>query len=350
MLKEKRKIIINFLRKNPKATYKEIREKTKIHLERVFTGGLKEAYELAGLNSPRTFERKTKNQKREILIDFVRKNPKAGGQKIKKETKINFQTIFKTTKELFESAGVNYSREIIRRSKKERKREIMELIRKNPEKTISDIIKEYHTNPYNIFKSIKEIYEKVGIEYLGKGRKRRIQKQKEIVDYIKNNKFATQREINKKFNTHVQDVFQRGIFEAYEKAGVIFPHIRLNLYGTVLKKIKNRAKRFEEKIAKKLSSYGKVDRLIKTKRGFADIVLEIKNKKIVVEIKDYQLKEISISQVNQLNNYLEDLRSNAGILICHKKPKKDRYLIGKNTIFILEEHEIKKIPSLIKGL
>ena len=50
----------------------------------------------------------------------------------------------------------------------------------------------------------------------------------------------------------------------------------------------------------------------------------------MVKVKDYQNKEICFSQVKQLNKYLEDLDTNLGLLICHKKPKKDSFLIDKN--------------------
>ena len=55
---------------------------------------------------------------------------------------------------------------------------------------------------------------------------------------------------------------------------------------------------------------------------------------------------ISISQIEQLNKYLEDINSDIGILICHKKPKKDKFLIGKNRIFVLEKQELNKIPEI----
>jgi hypothetical protein len=44
---------------------------------------------------------------------------------------------------------------------------------------------------------------------------------------------------------------------------------------------------------------------------------------------------------------LEDFNCSLGFLICHKKPKKDRFLIGRNKIFILEEKELKKIPKIL---
>jgi hypothetical protein len=61
-------------------------------------------------------------------------------------------------------------------------------------------------------------------------------------------------------------------------------------------------------------------------------------------------KDISKNQITQLNRYLEDTNCNLGFLICHKKPKKDRFLIGKNKIFLLEKEETKNIPFLIDGL
>lgn len=126
-----------------------------------------------------------------------------------------------------------------------------------------------------------------------------------------------------------------------------FPYDRLRLYGTALKSIKKRAKDFEDKISIKLSGLGKVNRLVRTKRGVADIVFERKGRTVIIEIKDYLAKDISISQVNQLNKYLEDCGCKVGILICRQKPKKDRFLIGENQIFVLEDSELSKIPDIM---
>jgi len=38
-----------------------------------------------------------------------------------------------------------------------------------------------------------------------------------------------------------------------------------------------------------------------------------------------------------------------GFLICHKKPKRDRFLIGKNRIIVLEKEELNLIPKFIDG-
>lgn len=347
-IKEKRNIIVRFIKKNPETTYKEIRKKTKLRPERIFKKGLKEAFKEAGIRPPRTFDIKTKEEKRKIIIDYIRKYPKVGGHTIKKDTKINFQTIFKNAKEAFEAAGVEYPRKLDNRSREQKRKQIIEMLRKDPLASISEITSKIRTQPYNFFKDIGEIYREAGVKPIMRSEKRRLKKRQKIINFIKQNPLATQREINKSCKTHVQESFDNGIFEAYKKAGVKFPFERLKLYGVGLKEIRDRAKVFEEEIAIKLSGYGKVNRLARTKRGFPDIIFERKGKKVVIEIKDYQNKEISISQIKQLNKYLEDCKCVLGILICRKKPKKDKFLIGKNKIIVLGEEELEKLPKLIR--
>jgi len=345
-IEEKKKIIIDYIKKNPNATYKDIKKATKLHLNRVFKSS-KYAFEEAGIKPPRNFDIKNREERKRIIADYIKKYPRAGGQTIAKDTKINVCNAFKGIKEAFEFAGVNYPREIDLRKEDDKKKQIINFIRENPLISLSEIIKQTKVNPYRFFKNMDEIYTKAGIKNVKWSDKRILKKQIKVIEFIKQNPLATQREINLGCKTHVQNTFKKGIFEAYEKAGVNFPFERLKLYGVGLEKIRNRAKTFEEEIAIKLSGYGKVNRLVKTKRGFADVILERKNKKIIIEIKDYKDKDISISQVMQLNKYLEDCECNLGFLICHNKPKKDKFLIDKNTIFILDQEELNKIPDLI---
>ncbi len=347
-LEEKREIIIAYIKNNPKATHKDIRRKLKLNPNRYFKS-LEEAFKLAGVELPRTFKKKTRDEKRRIIIDYIKKHPKIGSQIIAKETKINPSNIFESIEEAFKLAGIPYPRTIDKRDREEKIREIIRLVKENPLITIPEIINKTKTQPYHFFKNIEEIYNEAGINPINGRKKWKLKKQQEIISYIKKNPLSTQREINRNCKTHIQLIFNRGIFEAYERAEIHFPYERLKLYGIGIKSIRDRAKTFEEEIAIKLSGYGKVNRLVKTKRGFADIILERKNKKIIIEIKDYQEKEISISQIRQLNKYLEDCNYNLGFLICKKKPKRDSFLIGKNTIFILEETELNKIPKLMDG-
>jgi hypothetical protein len=346
IFEEKKKRLIVFLKNNPKTTYKKIREKTKIHPERIFKS-LEEGFKLAGVNPPRTFKIKTKEEKRKIVIDYLKKHPRAGSQTIAKEKKINIFSVFKNINEAYKNAGIKYPRRIDNRTRKEKKNEIINLIKENPLITTQEIIKKIKTQPYNFFKNVNEIYEIAGIPLVNFREKWKLKKQQKVITYIKENPLATQREINKSCRTHVQNIFDNGIFEAFKKSKIEYPYERLKLYGIGLKEVRNRARIFEEKISRKLSRYGKINRLVKTKRGFADILIERKNKKAVIEIKDYQKKEISIAEIKQLNNYLEDFKCCLGILICHKKPKKDTFLIGKNKIFVLTKDELDKIPKIM---
>lgn len=349
---EKRKEEIRiYLRKNPTATFRDIKKYLHTKINKVYSGGMEEAFKDAGIPSPRTFERKTIEEKKEMLFDYLKSHPYAGGHTIRKATKINFQTIFKDTKELFDAAGLAYPREenakLRKRDQEQKRLQIINMVKENPLINLEELASITNTHIYTLFKNIKEIYDLAGIKYLGKGAKRKIKKQKEVIEFVRQNNFATQREINTACKTHVQLLFKRGIFEAYEQAEIQFPFERLKIHGTAIKKIKEDANRFEEETAKKLSGYGRVNRLVKTKRGFADIILERKNKKVVIELKNYKVHEISISQIKQLNKYLEDINCNLGFLICLKKPRKDTFLMGKNKIYILLESEIDKIPELI---
>ncbi len=46
---------------------------------------------------------------------------------------------------------------------------------------------------------------------------------------------------------------------------------------------------------------------------------------------------------------MEDFGCSLGFLVCPKKPRKDRFLIGKNKIIILDHLELDKIPKIVDG-
>jgi hypothetical protein len=350
-LSERKKQVIEYIKNNPNSTYRDIRKHLKIHVERVFKEGMTEAYKDAGICAPRTLEFKNKERKRKLIIEFIRKNNYASSNQIKDELKINVPNVFESIKEAYKTADIVYPRkDSYMKSPDEKRRIILKLVKENPNITLTELIEKTKIkNPYRLFKDFNDIYIKAGIERKTPGEKIRSRKMNQIIDYLKKNPMATQREINKGCKTHVQKIFKKGILEAYDKAKVEYPFERRKVHGTVLKDIRNTAKNFEEEIATILSGYGNVNKFVKTKRGIADIILERKDKKIIIEIKDYQNKEISISQINQLNRYLEDCNLDTGILICNKKPKKDTFLIDKNRIFVLEKEELNKIPELIEG-
>ena len=349
---ERRKDIVrNYIRIHPKATFREIKEKTYCKINKVYTGGIREAFEDAGIKPPRTFYRKTKDEKMQIIISYIKKNPTTGGHNIARDTKINPGSVFDNMEEAFSKAGVKYPRgkfrNLYNRKKEERIKQVIDLIRTNPIVSIEEIIKVTHIHPYRIFKNIKEMYKYANIDYIRKGKKRSDKKCESVIDFIKKNNFATQREINKSCRTKVQEIFEDGIFEAYKEAGIEFPYQRVKLHGVVFKNIRDDAEDFEKEIALKLTGYGNVNRLVRTKRGIADVILERKGKRAVIEIKNYKIHEISISQIKQLNKYLEDTNCDLGFLICLRRPKRDRFLIGNNKIFVLEDKELNKIPKLM---
>ena len=173
---ENREKIIQFIKRNPKATHKLIKEKTKLHPERIFKKGLKEAFDEAGIKPPRTFEIKTKEEKRRIIIDYIRKNPKVGGHTIRKDTKINFTFLFKDAREAFLVAEVEYplERKTDKRNRKEKRKMIIEAVKANPLITIAEMVSSIKTQPYKLFKNIDEIYRKAGVKSIGRAEKRRL--------------------------------------------------------------------------------------------------------------------------------------------------------------------------------
>lgn len=352
-LERRKSIVREYIKAHPRATFKEIKLNLHTKINKVYSGGLAEAYRDAGIDPPRTFKIKTKEEKRKILIDYVRKNPHAGGQTIRKDTKINFLTLFDSVEDLYQKAVVPYpserKRSFLLRRKEQRRRLIICMLKENPLLSIDKIGENVHAHPYQIFKDVKEMYAEAGLPYLGKGAKRRLTKQKEVIDFIKENNFATQREINRACRTQVQTIFSKGIFEAYQKAGVRFPYERLSLHGAALSNVKEEAVLFEDQIARKLSCYGLVRKLVRTRTGIADLILERKNEKVVIEVKNYKIHEISISQIKQLNRYLEDMGCRFGFLICLRKPKKHTFLMGKNQIVVLDDSELNRIPQILDG-
>ena len=202
-------------------------------------------------------------------------------------------------------------------------------------------------SPYKLFDNFDEAYKLAAIENVGSTKKRKIKKRKLVMEFIMQNQTATQREINRNCKTKVQELFKQGIFGAYKESGIEFPFKRLKIHGAAIKEVKQRAKDFEGEIARKLSCYGNINRLIKTKRGVADIILERGDKKIIIEVKDYLNKEICQHEIKQLYKYLQDCECGLGLIICHTKPRKDRFIINRNKILILESNELNKIPEIL---
>ena len=219
---------------------------------------------------------------------------------------------------------------------------IIETIKRNPLITQVELDKTFHTNIAKLFGNFKKLCEIAGVKYL-RYKKRRLKKQLEIIKYIKDNPNATQWEINKNCKTHVQEIFDGGIKEAYKLAGIEYPKSRRKIYGAVKEEIRKRSFEFEEEIFGILEKLGTVRKHIKTMHGVIDAVLTIGKSSFVVEIKDYQSKTISKSEIKQVEKYLNDLNYSKGLIICSTKNfHKNKIIIGQHKIWIVSKGELSK--------
>ncbi len=344
-LEEKKSELLEYIRKNPNATYRKIRKDTKIKLERVFPKGIKKAFLEANVPFPKHLLKRTKEEIKKQIIQYIKKNNQATTLDIRRDLKAEIPRTFGTILNAYKKAGVKYPRKYytkILRNKQDRIKEVINYIKKNPLASIEDINKDLKLNVNKLFNNMQEIYKKAGIKYINGHFKRTLKKQNIIINYIKENPSATQWEINKKCNTHVQEIFKGGIKEAYKLAGIKYPKERRKIYGAAKKEIKHNAKKFEDNIIKILKEFGKVKRYIKTKRGIADAIFYKNNQKFIIEIKNFISKPISLSEIKQLNKYLIDLNHNQGILITNLPSRKKKIYIGKNKILILTIDEVIK--------
>lgn len=272
------------------------------------------------------------------VIELIQKNNTITVDEIQQELGVNVRRLFGGIRKAFNEAGVAYPRgnsnEVIEK--------ITNDLKENSLLTVDEIQRKYHINIYKRFKYFRMFCNKNKLEYIPRHKKRTLKKQLEIINYIKNNSNATQWEINKKCHTHVQETFHGGIFEAFQKAGIEYPIFRRKIYGTANKKIKNRAICFEKSVFKKLEKIGDLKKYVKTKNGIVDGILNIKDKKFAIEIKNYLSKPISNSEINQLFKYMKALNCQNGIIICNKKGNRDKIQIGIYNISIITKNELVK--------
>ncbi|MDP1695921.1 MAG: hypothetical protein Q8L29_03340, partial [archaeon] len=202
-LDKRKETVRNYIREHPYTTFREIKKVLHIKINKVYSGGMEEAYKDSGVNLPRTFKRMTGEEKRKIIIDYIKSHPMVGGHTLKRDIKINYQTIFPNIKDAFDAAGILYPQRTAKRLRQKTSDEIIKLIRENPHITLVELMKKSHTNLYLSFKSLREAYQRANIVYMGKGAKRKLNKQEQVINFIKKNSFATQREINCACRTHV---------------------------------------------------------------------------------------------------------------------------------------------------
>jgi len=343
MSAEARQIIINYLKKHPNATIKDIQRGTRLHVERYFPS-IKTVYKLANLTLPNRLKRRSLAEQKREIINLIRKKPGISITEISSKTGICIGRIFGSIKKAYALAGVEYSK----KPKHVVQRNIVKYIQKNNLATHYEINNALKCSLYKNFKSLRHAYKIAGVKYFNQQQKRTIKKRLEIINFIKHNQRATQRDVNSACKTKVQETFNGGIREAYEKAGVSYDIIRRNIHGAALSQIRESATSLESKIVKILrKNFGlnSVLEQVKINNCRIDIVLELNSKKFVIEVKDYRAKPICISEIKQVNRYLTITGATVGIIITTKRlNNKDNI----NGIKIFEVAEIDKLLSYIR--
>lgn len=343
VLEEKRQLILDYLKNHKNATSREIKLNTKLKLYRYFSGGIKEAYKIANLDLPKHLRKRTKYESQKLVIACIKNNPKTANTiNIKRDLNISIPKSFGRLKYAYQAANVNYPFKEIEHYKYDKikkRQDIINFVNGNPNSRYMELQEKFGVKLATIFKNMQEIYDLAGIKRIQGNEKIRARKRLEVINYIKQNPEATQWQINKFCKTHVRDLFENGIIGAFEQANIIYPFERRINYGCMQKEIKHRASKFEDEIFQKLLKVGKVKKHVKTKSGYADALVETKNKKFVVEIKDYRVKNVGGGAIKQLSRYLDDLNLKKGFIICNKSVK-DKIYIGNKEIQILAKEDV----------
>jgi len=330
-LKEKQNEVILYIKTHENATTKEIKLRTGIKVEKAFKYGIREAYKLSGVELPKHLLKRNKDSCKKLAINYVKKNPNCTVSEIRSKLNINVWRLFGGVNNLFKEAKVPYPRK--KKYEKLRKM-VINIIKENPYITSQEIYEKIGVNLYNIFKNMQEVYELANVRPVSFREKRKIKKQNKITSYIIRHPGTTQWKINKNCKTHVQELFDGGIREAFEKAGIEYPESRRILYGTANFSIKRRSLIFQKRVVNLLKKFGKVNEQVRTKNGRVDVVFHYKKQIIPIEIKDYRSKPISKSEVRQMEKYLNDLNCKFGIIISSKGRRKE-FKLNSNKIIKL---------------
>lgn len=107
-LENRKKILFEYLRKNPNATYIQIKRDTKLKVERIFPRSMKDAFIAAGIPLSKSLRKRSRDQMLKEVIEFIGNNPHANTITIKKELGIDIPKTFKRIKEAYKVAGVEY--------------------------------------------------------------------------------------------------------------------------------------------------------------------------------------------------------------------------------------------------
>lgn len=103
----KKKIIREYIQQHPDCTYREIRKNTNLRVERIYNN-LKEAYYDAGMPLSKNLKKRSKKQQKEDILQFIISHPGCSITDIQSSTRVNVMRFFKTIKNAYKDAGVEY--------------------------------------------------------------------------------------------------------------------------------------------------------------------------------------------------------------------------------------------------
>jgi len=234
------------------------------------------------------YSKETKEKYAPLIIEYIQNNPNATYREIEKEIGKKVSSIFDGgMKEAFHRAKVSLSKPLLKRSKEEQKRIVIEYIINNPHAKIPEILKNIRVSVPRVFGSIEKAYEKAGV-----------------------------------------------VYKTTKKA-----------QGTSIPSIRKRAESFEKEVLDYLGGKGKVKRKVFVKKGrkWADGSLKIKNKTFVIEVKNYTKKRVTLSDVKQTIYYMNELNYKEALIITS-------YNFNEIREYLMENKKIYVIPfDLIKN-
>jgi transposase len=106
-IQERRKIVRDYISKNPGCTYLDIRKNTKIKAERIYKN-MGEAYCDASLELSKNLTKRKKEEQKQAILQFIRNNPTSTVTEIQNKTKVNVPRLFGSIMAAYEAAGMPY--------------------------------------------------------------------------------------------------------------------------------------------------------------------------------------------------------------------------------------------------
>lgn len=229
-----------------------------------------------------------------------------------------------------------------------RKRCVENYVRQHPSCTDRDIRRDLKMKAENTHGSMRKAYAAAGILFSKHLRKRSpAQQRQEAIDFIRCHPGCTVTEIRDNVRVCIPRVFG-SIAAAYRLAGIKYTPKTID-HGVRSLFVVTRSHSYEREVLRTLGQYGTIISHVRCTAGIADAVFIRDGQQVVIEVKDFRARNnITMSQIKQLDAYMNTLQIRRGLLICPeesfpvKKNTRD-ITLGKNYIKIVSLDEVKKI-------